>query len=317
MQIPALLKQGDIIGVYSPSGSVVSTAEELKLYERGILSIQQQGFNILESKHARTQFHHMSADGKQKAEDIHELFRDNTVAGLFPSVGGHSASQILEYLDLKLIEKNPKALVAFSDSSMLAAFITDRTGLVTYHSAVDIMFGFSRFGTDQCPMMDHGNYTQRHLWSALCEGIFPRQYFSRWVSLIPGECEGILLGGNLHSLEQLIGTRYEPDWSEKIMFWEAGDPPHKIGQMLSHFRNAGILKKLSGMLIGKVSHLKEDFYRADEIMPTFELIAYHLRDHSFPVIADADIGHDVENITIPNGRLARLRAGEECLLELL
>jgi muramoyltetrapeptide carboxypeptidase len=320
MLLPPLLRPAgpaDAIGVYSPSGTVIATSSDTQLYERGLAAIRKELFEVIESKHARSQFHHMSGTGRQKATDIHDLFLDKRVGALVPSVGGHTASQILPYLDLEIIRTNPKVFIGFSDSSMLAAYIADRTGLVTYHSAVDVMFGFSRFGTPDSPMSDQGKHTASRLWSALKEGRFDTQPLTDWTSLVPGECEGTLLGGNLHSLEQMIGTPYEPDWSGKIMFWEAGDAPHKIGQMLSHFSNAGILRKIRGMLIGKVSHLKEDFYGANEIMPTFQLIKYLLEGHSFPVVVDADIGHDVENLTLPNGRTAQLVSGTSCHLRIL
>jgi len=41
-------------------------------------------------------------------------------------------------------------------------------------------------------------------------------------------------------------------------------------------------------------------------MKIADFIKYMLNDIKIPVIIDADIGHDIENTTIPNGLLVRL-----------
>ena len=38
-----------------------------------------------------------------------------------------------------------------------------------------------------------------------------------------GKSKGILIGGNLSVLRTLIGTPYEPNWKNKIIFWEEID----------------------------------------------------------------------------------------------
>ena len=55
------------------------------------------------------------------------------------------------------------------------------------------------------------------------------------------------------------------------------------------------------MVVGKVSHLKETFYAAEEVMPVHEFIRYILDGVRIPVVVECDIGHDVENKVVPFG----------------
>lgn len=315
--IPQKLSPGQTVGVYSPSGSIAYSESETALYERGLDALRRHGYRIKEGAHTRGRFYHMAGTAEEKASDIHALFADPEVAALLPSVGGHTASQILPFLDLDLIRRHPKPFVAFSDSAVLAAYIAEHTGIVTYHTAADVMFGFGRFGTDECPMQAQGAYTEEQMWNALEQHKPFSGPFSAWQALRQGEASGMLLGGNLKGIQALLGTPFAPNWSGKILYWEAADPPHVVAQVLAHLRNAGIFEQISGMVVGKVQHLKETFYAPDEIMPIHKFIDYIVDRPSLPIIVEADIGHDIENITVPNGCLARMSADDAgCSLEI-
>lgn len=301
MIFPESLKKGQTIGVYSPSGSIGTDPVYVKLYEDGVQALINAGYKVKEARNTHSVFFHMSATAKDKANDIHELFADPAVKAIIPSVGGHTASQILPFIDISLIKSNPKIFVGFSDSALLASYISERANLVTFHSAVDLMFGFSRFNKDDCPMQNKGNYTQNTFLNMI-ENMKPfNKPYSNWSSLKNGSAEGILIGGNIKGIQALLGTPYEPNWKGKILYWEAADAPHVIAQGLAHLNNAGVFDKINGLIVGKVSHLKETFYDADEIMPVNDFILYLLESKNIPIITEVDLGHDVENITLPNG----------------
>lgn len=301
MIIPPKLQKGHTIGIYSPSGSVTFKPSETAMYESGLRALQARGYRIKEGAFSRSRLYHMAASAKEKAADIHNLFSDPGVDAIMPSVGGHTASQILPYLDLELIASHPKIFIGFSDSAVLGTYISAMTGMVTYHSAVDVMFGFSRFGTQDCPMPAKGTFTTDYFWSLLEEGKISSKHFTNWIGLRHGECKGKIFGGNIKGIQALIGTPFEPNWDGIILYWEAADAPHVVEQVLTHLKNARVLSRIAGMIIGKVSHLKETFYAPDEVMPVADFVKYLLDDINIPIIIEADIGHDVENITIPNG----------------
>ncbi len=301
MMIPNKLQKGQVIGCYSPSASLEADRTRVMLFNRGIKKLQDFGFRIKEGNCTRKQYFHMSASAQERAAEIHDLFLNPEVSAVFPTIGGHCASQILPYLDTNIIRENPKIFVSFSDSALLGMYITSKTGLITYHSAVDIVFGFSRFGTEECPMQNNGLYTQQNLLATLEHRQPSIKPFSTWIGLKNGEARGKLIGGNIKGINSLIGTPFEPDWENTILYWEAKDSLHVIAQALTQLKNSGVLNYVSGMIVGKVATNKEIFYRKEEIMPIHDFIKYTLEGINIPVAVEADIGHDIENITIPNG----------------
>lgn len=52
-------------------------------------------------------------------------------------------------------------------------------------------------------------------------------------TLVDGECEGIITGGNLSLITASIGTKYEIDTKGKILFIEEVDEePYRVDMML-------------------------------------------------------------------------------------
>ena len=306
MITPNKLIKGQTIGIYSPSASIKIAQSRIDLCEKGISAIEKYGFTVKKGNCFNKSFFHMSAKAKERADEIHQLFLDTSVSAIFPTIGGHTASQILPYLDMQLIKSNPKIFLGFSDSSLLASYITEKTGLVTFHSVCDIAFGFGRLNRNDNPMKTKGDFSTKSLWNTLTNKEYLKDKFTEWTPLIEGESTGILIGGNIKGIQSLIGTPYEPKWEGKILYWEAMDQPHAIMQSFVHLINAGVINKIEGLIIGKVSHLKDNFYNENEWMKIADFIKYMLNDIKIPVIIDADIGHDIENTTIPNGLLVRL-----------
>jgi muramoyltetrapeptide carboxypeptidase LdcA involved in peptidoglycan recycling len=105
-----------------------------------------------------------------------------------------------------------------------------------------------------------------------------------------------------------------PDWRGKIMFWEGGDELHTIEQGLVQLSLMGAFDELAGMIIGRVSNLPESLYPRDQVAPldTLLLDIIGLRG-KFPIIKDADIGHNAENVTIPVGAEATLRVAGDAI----
>ena len=52
---------------------------------------------------------------EERIEDLHEAFEDNNVKAIITVIGGYNVNQILEYIDYKLIQENPKIICVFSD----------------------------------------------------------------------------------------------------------------------------------------------------------------------------------------------------------
>jgi muramoyltetrapeptide carboxypeptidase len=299
--LPSGLNSPSVVGVYSPSGAISNDKETFRLFNAGIARIEQLGFTVRESTHCRSAWYQMSAPAADRVSDINELVSDPDVDVIIPTIGGHAADQLLPFIDFQAIAASGKALFGFSDNSTLPLITSATTGAITFHTGCDVTYGFGRFAD--------GAYQQTE--AGFIEAIRHHRFDLRgtggWQAVQPGRAQGTLLGGNLHAMLRLAGTPRWPDWRGKIMFWEGVDELHAIEQGLVQLSLMGAFDELAGMIIGRVSNLPESLYPRDQVAPldTLLLDIIGLRG-KFPIIKDADIGHNAENVTIPVGAEATL-----------
>jgi muramoyltetrapeptide carboxypeptidase len=133
----------------------------------------------------------------------------------------------------------------------------------------------------------------------ICAGTSTDSFVFRGIPLHNGKATGRLIGGNLTTLQQLIGTPYEPDWENHILFWEdVCEQPHVLDAKLTHFRNAGVFQKIAGMIVGVLEECVENDYLD---MPPIEQIVLELTEKRFPIIAGIPLGHTDNKLTLPIG----------------
>jgi muramoyltetrapeptide carboxypeptidase len=292
--------------VYSPSASFAADPERTALFEAGLGRLRTLGFAIRESPRCRATWHHTTGTPQERVNDLYDLVDDPDVDIILPSVGGHVATQMLPHLDFDRLAASGTALVGFSDNASLALITTARTDMMTLHTGCDVTFGFGRFHDDGSSL------SERSLLTAIRDNRFDLSGNNTWTSIQDGAAEGALYGGNLKGLTFLAGTPWWPDWRGKIMFWESADPLHAVAQHLVHLSNAGAFDDLAGMVIGRVSTLTDQAYPPAQVMPIEVLLldVLGLRGR-FPIVVEADIGHHVDNVTVPVGATARLNAGHD------
>ena len=74
------------------------------------------------------------------------------------------------------------------------------------------------------------------------------------ITLSPGTAEGQLAGGCLSIVVSTLGTGYEIDTKDKILFFEDIDEkPHRIDRYLTHLIQAGKLHQAKGIIFGTFS----------------------------------------------------------------
>lgn len=284
---PKKLNIGDTIGIVASSLPVLPSFKEN--YERGKKILADLGFKIKEGKTIGKVRWWTAGTPKEVAEDINFMFADKSIKAIMAQTGGYSASSVLEYLDYELITNNPKPFLGMSDvTNFHMAFFT-KCNMVGFHMDDVLHFNkefFLKFLTQAEPAGKIGPLTEWEQWKQ-------------------GKAQGYLIGGNLHLFANLIGTEFFPSvkvFDGAILYWEeVGEPLHNIARFLTHLKYAGVLDKISGMLIGKITYIKPA--REKEIVePTVkELVLDVLKDYKFPIMSNLDFGHFTVNIPMPVG----------------
>ncbi|MBY0122723.1 S66 peptidase family protein [Bacillus sp. S/N-304-OC-R1] len=308
------LKLGDEIRVISPSRSMVIMKEaQVEIAVNRLIGL---GFNVTFGKNANAHDEFFSSTIEERIEDLHEAFLDPNVKGILAAMGGYNANQLLKYIDYDIIRNNPKVFCGYSDITALNGAFYKKTGLITYSGPLFSSFGvkhgfeytldsFIQAVTNDAPYeVEPSDHWSDDAWYLDQEDRTFVEHEGYFV-LQEGQAEGILIGGNLCTLNLLQGTEFMPSLQDAILFIEDDDESHALTferdlQSLLHLPDAQYIK---GVLIGKFqkdSHMTEDALR--------RIIASKKELAGLPIIANVNFGHVQPMATIPFGARATISA---------
>lgn len=295
--IPLRLHPRATIGVIAPASPPAIPGK----LERGIVWLESQGYAVLRGKSLEARFGYLSGDDETRASDINAMFADDSVDAIFCSRGGYGSSRLLGMIDYRLIRRKPKIFVGYSDVTALSMAMYRQCGFVTFAGpmvAAEMQSGMDSFTTKCFFEM----LTRKKGKQPLPIGTTnPSDIFLH----VSGIAEGILLGGNLSLLVTLLGTKYEPDWGDAILFLEdVGENVYRIDRMLCHLRNAGVLRKVRGILLGTFSAVPEDSPNRD----LGEVLREYFEPLRVPVLSGIPFGHTRPKITLPFGIKVRMNS---------
>ena len=131
LSIPPPLNRGDAIGFVSPSAGLAPFA--MHRIEKAAASLAQLGYKVKIADNALKNQGYISANIPDRTNDIHEMFLDKEVRLIMATIGGNHSNQLISKLDYKIIKKNPKIFIGYSDITVLHYAIQSQTSLATYY----------------------------------------------------------------------------------------------------------------------------------------------------------------------------------------
>jgi muramoyltetrapeptide carboxypeptidase len=296
------ISRGDTIGIVSPSGPV-----KKEVLIRSISTLEEMGFKVKMGQHVLDRKDYLAGTDSNRAGDINSMFADDSVKGIFCVRGGYGSTRILDRLDYRLIKRNPKVFMGYSDITAIHIALARKVGLVTFHGPMVAEM------TEKFP-----EYNKAYMHKALFSGTGPGEIEnppgeSPIRVLNPGTAEGPVIGGNLSLICSTIGTEYEIDTAGCIFFVEEiGEPPYKIDRMLNHLRMAGKFKDVKGIIFGQWTGCKDKKNPEHSVDRVLEEIAL---GQNKPCLSNLMIGHGRYNITIPLGCRAVIENGRLFITE--
>lgn len=297
--IPERLKKGDTIGLIAPSSPVEK--DDLEIINQSILLLESEGFNIKFAPNAFNNELGYGAKAKTKAEDINMLFQDEDVKAIFCISGGFNSNTTFEYLDYDRIKYQPKIICGFSDSTSLLNVIYQRTGLVTFHGPT-----FKALTSWQT------SYGYEEVMKRLVEGALSLgKADDEYVTVQEGKAQGILVGGNLSLVNEMVAGNYAIDFTDKILFLEElflETPPALVSNYFYHMRQNGVFDKIKGIWLGNY----DGSISIEQILLDSLEGEYH-----FPIIKSNNFGHIDKKTVIPIGTMAKIDTNKKVKIELL
>jgi len=301
---PHVLESGDTVGLITPS-TFVSDPDALATAER---TVRYFGLKPKWGNNVRRKFGYTGGSVEERLDDLHAMFADPDVKGVFPIRGGYGSGQLLDRIDYDLIRKNPKIFVGYSDITAMHLAIQRKTGLVTFHGPV--------------PLSGFTDYTIEHFRKALFEKqplgtltnppetneLRPKHTLR---TIRGGKARGRLTGGNLSLILATMGTPFEIETRGRILFLEDVDEqPYSIDRMLTNLRLAGKLQAAAGIVFGECSDCAPRDYKPsfNSTLLLGEVLDEILGGLKAPVLSGLTFGHTPDQLTLPEGVMATLDA---------
>lgn len=301
MIIPKKLEKGDTIGIVAPSNPIIGENIEEIMKAKEI--VENDGFKVKFSKNLFSNTNEYSSTAKEKAEDINEMFADKEVKMIWCAKGGENSNTTFEYLDYDLIRENPKIICGYSGITSLTNIITEKTGLVTFSGT-----NFKTIATDET------NYSYKEAIKRFVEGSLEvGKENEEYQTIISGEAEGKLVGGNLSLVRGLVEGKYKIDFKDKILFleelgFETG--PSLASNYLAYMKQNGVFEQIKGIWIGNYTH---------ESGITLEKILLDTIGNKYnkPIIKSNNFGHIETKTVIPIGTKAKIDTNKKIKIELV
>lgn len=289
--IPPYLKAGDTIALTSPAGYI--TAEEV---QPAIQQIESWGLKVQLGTTIGKRDGTFGGTDEERTNDFQQLLNDENIKAIMCARGGYGFVRIIDNIDFTHLRKQPKWLIGFSDITVLHSHINKNIGVATIHSKMCNSFP-DDWSKAEPAQVETILSIKKALMGERMEYATAFNSNNR-----AGKSSGILVGGNLKTIESLAASKSDITTDGKILFVEdTGEYLYSIDRMFWNLKRSKKLEKLAGLIIGgfkiKPSETPEEEFGKN----LFEIVHEKIKDYSYPVCFDFPVGHQKNNFALKCG----------------
>lgn len=290
MIFPDKLNKGDAVGVIAPSSPVTKEqADACKLF------LEDMGYKVKMGDCTYRSIHgYSSGTGEEKAEEINQMFANKDVKAVWCIRGGDTSSHTMDKIDFNIVKSNPKIFIGFSDITNLHISFNQKCGLITFHGPM----------VNSNLRSNYDDFTKKSFEDAINMEIeleLENPIGEEFKDIVPGKAKGTIVGGNLSLIASMIGTPYEIDTKDKILFIEdVGEEIRRVDRMLYQLKYSKKLQDAAGIIVGDFADCNNE---SDPNYGLFELLKDIFSDYKKPVMYNIKSGHCYPMSTIPLGTM--------------
>ena len=281
--IPPYLKKGDTIAITCPAGYMAA-----KKASACISTLQKWGYEVMVGKTlGSNSSNYFSGTDEERANELQAMLDDRSINAILFGRGGYGLGRIIDRLDFKKFRKHPKWLIGFSDITVLHMHLLNNYNIASMHAPMAGAFN------------DGENEFIQSLRNALAgkKSVYkvePHAFNKK------GEASGMLVGGNLSLLVNVIGTPSDFDTKNKILFIEdIGEYIYSFDRMLYQLKRSGKFNKLKGLVLGGFTDMKDTERPFGKTVD--EVLKEIASGYDFPVCFNFPVSHVKENVALKIG----------------
>lgn len=288
-KIPPYLKKGDSVAITSPAGyiSVIDCTDAINMMESWDFKIK------IGSSIGKKDFTFGGTD-EERLADFQQMLDDESVKAIMCARGGYGIVRIIDKLDFTKFVKKPKWIIGFSDATVLHSHINKNYDIATIHSKMCNSF-VNPIIAEPIQLETLESIRKCLMGEKMLYNIPVNQNNKN------GTANGILVGGNLKTLESLAASKSDINTKNKILFVEdTGEYLYSIDRMFYNLKRSGKLSQLAGLVVGGFKIKKDD--EGAEFGKTLEQIVLgKVSEYNYPVCFDFPVGHQKNNFALKCG----------------
>ncbi len=257
-----------------------SNAQKAQWHEQNqtlVRFLEKSGRNVLVSSCIYEKTGTFSGTGKERADELMNLFSNPDVEEIYDISGGDMANEVLDNLDFEQIKNSNATFWGYSDLTTVINGIYAQTGKSS------VLYQIKNLVRGDHQELQRRRYRNR------------AELFSPSFQLVQGNCiSGIVVGGNIRCFLKLAGTKYFPDMTDKILLMESfgGKVPQMV-TYLSQLKSCGVFDKIKGILLGTFSEME-----AEECEPDMLSLVRAFVGEEMPIARTKEIGHGSDSKAI-------------------
>ena len=294
--VPRPLQPGDKVRFVSPASTPDRDA-----VEASASILRSWGLDVDFGSHAFDKLAYLAGRDEDRLADLNDALRDPGVRAIFATRGGKGSYRIADRLDVEAARMDPKALVGFSDITILQLALL-RNGVCTgIHGALKI--------EERDAPGEEGNARLKALLTASEDVVLNARDDQDTGRLTDGgTAEGPLVGGNLPMVATAAGWALPPLRGCILMLEAIGLYLGEIDRQLTMLRKGGHLDGVAGIALGRFTDCPPSGQ-----LTVVDVLGDHLQRLRVPILGGLPVGHGPAALPVPlgfptvlDGKLGRL-----------
>jgi muramoyltetrapeptide carboxypeptidase LdcA involved in peptidoglycan recycling len=324
---PKKLLPGDKVATVSPSWGGAGEPELRWRYDQGVKRLEEVfGLEVAAMQNSLKGEEYVYKHPESRAQDLMDAFQDESIKGIFATIGGNDSIRLLPHIDFDIIRQNPKVFMGYSDITISHLFCY-KAGLSSFYGPA-IMTDFAE-NVEMIPYTVEmikrtlfsndpiGDIQPAPAWTSefleWAEGNKDQQrkmQKNAGYEILQGKgaVQGRLIGGCMEVLEFAKGTELWPqekDWENSILFFETSEEkpaPDMLKRWLRNYAAQGILHKANGMVFGKP---QDEAYYEEYKEAILAVMKEYGLEH-LPILYNLNFGHTEPKFILPYGAMAEM-----------
>lgn len=291
------LSHNSNLAIIAPASAAVE-----QRVERGLTWLENQGYKT----HFPKESIQIDLFFAAKLETQLSLFKkslDKKYDGIWCLRGGYGSMRLIPHLE-KMTPKVPKLFIGFSDITSLHLYLTQKWNWPTLHGRTVSQLN-DEMQSDES--IEYKKIISGDLKQVVFSNLEPlNKYAAKKQTL-----ESKITGGNLRIVQSSLGTCWEIETRNKILFLEdVSERGYSVDRMLEQLNQAGKLSKIKALVFGDFTEGLEK--NGDNLIPhTMQRWADRLK---VPVLKGLPAGHGSINRCVPFNTRTQLYCGNKVSL---